>query len=207
MMTKRAAIRRVLICFPPSLSYCASPVSPTAARPAAECCLPSLACHLSLVRSASACDLRDHAVWLIEERSIQWPPTQFLLRNVKFCYFCTPGAGGTDPSGELRPPAAGRHSMLDPMRAGRIRRELKSRDGEQREGLHTTTAATTTASTSLSGHFDISVQTTGLNRRVTESSRIASLRAVGLHVMPRSVAEGGGVMFLGNLMLQTLRFA
>ena len=71
--------------------------------------------------------------------------------------------------------------------------------------LHATRAAsatTTTTTASLSGHFQIPVHATGFSRYVTESSRIAFLRAPGLHLAQRNVA-GARVMFPGDLMLET----
>jgi hypothetical protein len=76
----------------------------------------------------------------------------------------------------------------------------------QREGSHASASASA-ATTSLSGRFDISVQATGLTRHITESSRIALPRALGLHLTRRSVAGDGRVMFLKNLMLQARCFA
>ena len=60
---------------------------------------------------------------------------------------------------------------------------------------------TAAASTSLPGHFQIPVHT-GFSRHVTESARIAFLRAPGLH-LARCSGAGARVMFPGDLMLQT----
>ena len=57
----------------------------------------------------------------------------------------------------------------------------------------------------LSGHFGLFVQ--NLTRRVTESSRIALLQALGLHLTPWSVPGDTRVMFLRDLMRQTRRLA
>lgn len=71
------------------------------------------------------------------------------------------------------------------------------------EGSHA--AATAAPSTSgLSGPLEISVYATGCARCVTEGSRIARLRAAGLHFMPQSDARA---MFLRDRMMQTRCFA
>lgn len=76
----------------------------------------------------------------------------------------------------------------------------------QREGSHATPSASATTTSSLSGTFDIFVQNPGIIRRVTESSRVALFRVLGLRPTQRSVAGDVRVMFF-NLMLQTRRFA
>ena len=70
----------------------------------------------------------------------------------------------------------------------------------QRDGSHTSASA----SACLSGRCDISVY--GFIRRVTESSRIALLRAFGLHLTQRSVAGAARMMFLRDLVLQSRCF-
>ena len=65
-----------------------------------------------------------------------------------------------------------------------------------REGSHATPSA---SAATLSHTFE---KTTAFVRRGTGSSRIARLRALGLHLMQRGVAGDAGVMFLGDLMLR-----
>jgi hypothetical protein len=117
-------------------------------------------------------------------------------------------SGPTAPLEQTSPAADHTGSKIVLVNAHRVKPTRQSRpikrDGyrliAQREGSHATPSASA-ATTSLSGRFEISVQTTGFTSRVTESSRIALLRALGLHLTQRSVAAP--VMFLGDLMLLT----
>ena len=76
-----------------------------------------------------------------------------------------------------------------------------------REASHATPSASTAATTSLSGRFDGSVQTSGCSRCVTESSLIAVLPTPGLHLTLRRVAGDNRVMLPGDLMLRAGDFA
>jgi hypothetical protein len=71
-----------------------------------------------------------------------------------------------------------------------------------REGSHATPSASASAAT-LSHTFE---KTTAFVRRGTGSSRIARLRALGLHLTQRGVAGDAWVMFLRDLVLQTRCF-
>jgi hypothetical protein len=85
---------------------------------------------------------------------------------------------------------------------------VRSRRGliVQHEGSHATpSASAASAATTASSHTFEKV--TAFTRRVSGSTRIARLRARGLHLTQRRVTGGARVMFLGDLMLQTRCFA
>jgi hypothetical protein len=99
----------------------------------------------------------------------------------------------------------GRRDERGTMRAYQVRAHDGYRLFVRREGSHATPSASASAATTTLSHTV--EKTTAFVRRVTGSSRIAPLQALGLHLTQRGVAGDARVMFRRDLMLQTRCFA
>jgi hypothetical protein len=104
-----------------------------------------------------------------------------------------------------------RRHCVGAMSAGQCAYQVRAHHGYRlsvrREGSHATPSASASASAATTTLSHTVEKTTAFVRRVTGSSRIARLRALGLHLAQRGMAGDARVMFLRDLMLQTRCFA